>query len=159
MSARRSTLSEAAMQAHVVKLLQAYARPDIIWWHCPNGELRNHRVGAKLKLAGVRAGVADLNLVIDGRFHAVELKTEIGTLSGKQLEFQVDLERAGGFFHAAFGIDQAIGILSGIQAFRPGITFQSTAAFDGRGVRSRPWEKSPAGIAQHQSPREGRAPA
>lgn len=133
-------MSEAALQANVVKLLQAYARHDVCYWHCPNGEIRNHKVGAKLKLAGVRAGAADLMFVIDGQFHALELKTEIGTLSGKQFQFQEDLERAGGLFHVAFGLDQAIGVLRGLDVFREGVRFtvpiQSANAFAGRAARS-----------------------
>ena len=93
---KRATMSEAALQRHVVRLLQTFGRPDVCFWHCPNGELRHRNVGAKLKLAGVRAGVADLNLVIDGRFHALELKTEIGALSEAQYLFGEDIERAGG---------------------------------------------------------------
>jgi hypothetical protein len=149
---RRATMSEAALQQHVVKLLNAFARPDIAWWHVPNGELRNHKVGAKLKLAGLRPGAADLSFVIDGRFHAVELKTEIGTLSAAQLSFREDLERAGGFFHVAFGLDQAIGVLKGLSAFRPNVSI--TTAVDGGGARSRPWDaKAPeAGRPEHSSP-------
>lgn len=137
---KTATLSERVLQEHVVKLLNAYARPDICWFAVPNGELRNHKVGVQLKAAGLRAGAADLSFVIDGRFHAVELKTEIGTLSAKQLSFREDLERAGGFFHVAFGLQEALGVLSGIRAFRPNITLSPTTADDGRGARRRPWE-------------------
>jgi hypothetical protein len=137
---RTATLSEQSLQQHIVKLLQAYGRPDIAWWAVPNGELRNHKVGVQLKAAGLRAGAADLSFVIDGKFHAVELKTEIGTLSPKQLSFREDLERAGGFFHVAFGLQEALGVLSGIRAFRPNITLSPTTADDGRGARRRPWE-------------------
>lgn len=130
---RVASMSERVLQEHVVKLLNSFARPDICWFAVPNGELRNWKVGAQLKAAGLRAGAADLLFLIDGRCHAVELKTEIGTLKKKQIEFQEDWQRAGGFFHVAFGLDQAIGILRGISAFRSGISF--SVALDGRGVR------------------------
>jgi hypothetical protein len=133
MAPRTAQLSEAALQQHVVKLLQAYARPDVCWFAVPNGELRNYKVGVKLKQAGLRAGAADLAFLIDARFHALELKTEIGTLSPKQLTFKEDVERAGGLFHVAFGLDQALGVLQGINVFRPGISF--TQAREGHGVR------------------------
>jgi hypothetical protein len=141
---RQAKMSEQALQQQIVKLLNAYARPDICWFAVPNGELRNYRTGVKLKAAGLRAGASDLAFIIEGRFHAVELKTEIGTLSAKQLSFREDLERAGGFFHTAFGLDQALGVLKGINAFRPGISFSSavSAASDASGVRRRPWEAS-----------------
>jgi hypothetical protein len=153
---RTAALSESALQEHIVKLLNAYARHDICWWHCPNGDLRAWKVGARLKQAGLRPGVADLNFVIDGRFHALELKTEIGTLSGKQLAFAEDLERAGGIFHSAFGLDQALGVLLAISAFRPGITFNTATAL-GRGARS-PAELNKAQSGT-QSPSEVRAGA
>ena len=147
----RALMSEATLQAHVVKLLQAYARHDVCWFHVPNGELRDMRTAAKLKLAGVRAGVADLILIVDGRAHGLELKTETGRLSDKQVEFCEDLERAGGFFHAAYGIDQAIGVLTGLDVFRPNITI--TTAFDGNGARSRPRQsKAGAGNTANLSP-------
>jgi hypothetical protein len=158
MTARRAQLSESSLQQHVVKLLQAYGRSDVCWFAIPNGELRNHKVGVQLKLAGLRAGAADLFFVIDGRAHAVELKTEIGTLSPKQLSFREDLERAGGFFHVAFGLQEAIGLLTGLQAFRPNITL--TTADDGRGARRRPWEKKPeAASAALQEVSFGRMPS
>ena len=153
MTARQAQLSESSLQQHVVKLLQAYGRPDICWFSVPNGELRNHKVGVQLKLAGLRAGAADLAFVIDGRFHAVELKTEIGTLSGKQLSFREDLERAGGYFHVAFGLQEALGVLSGIKAFRPNINL-TTAADDGRGARRRPWEAKKPSKAANAAPQE-----
>ena len=139
---RQASMSEQALQQHIVKLLNAYARPDIVWFSIPNGELRNYKTGVKLKQAGLRAGASDLFFIIEGRAHAVELKTEIGTLSAKQLSFREDLERAGGFFHTAFGLDQALGVLQGINAFRPGVSFSVSAATDASGVRRRPWEAS-----------------
>lgn len=146
---RRASMSEQALQEHVVKLLNAYARPDVCWFAVPNGELRNYRTGVKLKAAGLRAGASDLIFVIEGRTHAVELKTEIGTLSAKQLAFREDLERAGGFFHSAFGLVEAIGVLKGLNAFRPNISF--TAATDASGVRRRPWEKKKSPEADQRS--------
>ena len=136
---KRATMSEAALQRHVVKLLQAFGHPDVCFWHCPNGELRHRSVGAKLKLAGVRAGVADLNFVIDGRFHALELKTETGALSEAQYLFGEDIERAGGFYHVARGLDQALGVLRAIGAFRANTpAFLVSSVADGDGVRERP---------------------
>jgi hypothetical protein len=156
MTARHASMSEELLQENVVKLLNSYGRHDIAWWCCPNGSLRNWKVGVKLKAAGLRKGASDLMFLIDGRFHALELKTEIGVVKSDQHDFAESVTRAGGFFHAAFGLDQAIGVLSAISAFRLGITF-TTAAFDGRGVRKRPWESKDTKAAT-QSPREVRAP-
>lgn len=129
---RAITMSENALQQHVVRLLTAYGRPDIAWWHCPNGEWRDPRTAARLKKMGVKAGAPDIMMMIDGRFHGLELKTERGRVSKVQEEFCEAIERAGGFFHVAFGIDEAIGALNALYAFRDGIRIKS-ATLDGVG--------------------------
>ena len=118
---RIKKMSEGVLQTHVCKLLNAYGRYDIAWWACPNGEQRNPKTAARLKQQGVRAGAADLMLVIDHLFHGLELKTELGHLSKAQEQFQEDLERAGGIYHVAYGLGEAVGILTDIEAFKPGV--------------------------------------
>ena len=56
-----------------------------------------------------------------GQFIGLELKTEVGCLSKKQEQFQEDLERAGGFYHVAFGLEDAIKTLIDMEVFRPNI--------------------------------------
>jgi hypothetical protein len=140
--APKATMSEDNLQINICKLLNAYARPDVCWWCCPNGAVLPWKVAKEMKEMGVRPGAADLMFVIDGVFHGLELKTEIGVVSGEQLQYREDLERAGGFFHAAFGLDEAIGVLRGLKAFRSNvnITLSPSIADDGRGARRRPWE-------------------
>jgi len=150
---RIASMSEELLQKHIVKLLTAYARPDIEWHHVPNGEERHPATARKLKDMGVQSGVGDIMLLIDSRSHALELKTEIGTQSGAQSEWQERHERAGGIYHIAFGLDQALGILQGINAFRPGVTIHNAL---GKGARGE-------GISTRSSPQsftsEPRAPA
>lgn len=142
MTIKTASMSEETLQQHVVKLLEAYGRPDIEWHHCPNGADRHPAVAHKMKLAGVKPGVADIPLLIDGQAFALELKTEIGTLSKEQIDWRETFERAGGKYFVAFGLDEAIGVLNGIKAFRPNvnITLSPSIADDGRGARRRPWE-------------------
>lgn len=158
-----ATMSEEVLQQHVVKLLEAYARPDIEWHHVPNGADRHPAVAKKMRLAGVKPGVADLMILIDGHQFAVELKTEIGTLSQVQLDWRETFERAGGTYFAAFGLQEAIGVIKGINAFRPRINVTLTTADDGRGARRRPWEAKANRAAKpapvKSSPREDRASA
>ena len=58
-------------------------------YHCPNGELRDKATAAKLKEAGVKAGIPDLHLPVS-RGGAVslyiEMKTATGSLSTRQVE-------------------------------------------------------------------------
>jgi len=49
--------SEADEQKVVASWLNG---AGVLWCHVPNGELRNPRVGAKLKAMGVRRGVPDI---------------------------------------------------------------------------------------------------
>lgn len=130
---RIALMAEDAMQMQLVKLLDAYARPDIEWHHCPNGEDRHPAVARKLKDMGVKRGVADLQLTIDGKPYALELKTEIGIQSGAQEAYQERFERAGGIYLIAFGLNQAIDALKQIQAFRSNITITNAL---GKGARS-----------------------
>lgn len=152
---RSLVMPEDDLQANVVKLLQAYARRDVCWWHCPNGEKRPKATGKRLKLAGVRRGAADLMFVIAGKFHGVELKTESGVQSDYQESFQTDLERAGGFYHLAFGMDQALGVLAGLGVFRPGISFTAPPS---TGVGRKGGRRRVAPTVT-SSPRETAAPA
>lgn len=118
---RKITLSETAIQQHCAKLLNSYARSDIEWHHVPNGEKRDKKTAQRLKSMGVQSGVADLCFVIDKKPIAVELKTEIGTQSKAQYEYQERFERAGGKYYLARGLEEAIAALININAFRPNI--------------------------------------
>lgn len=114
-------MSEAALQQHCVKLLNSYARPEIEWHAVPNGERRDKKTAQRLKSSGVQAGVADLMFLIDGKNIALELKTEIGRMSGEQKKFQERFERAGGRYCCAYGLNEAIAALIDIGAFRPNV--------------------------------------
>lgn len=118
--------SESIIHQYVIKLLDAFARPDVVCFHPANGEKRDARTARRLKLMGVRPGVADLILLVDGKFHALELKKPKGRQSEAQTEFAQSVERAGGFYHIAYGLDEAIGVLRGINVLRRGVKIQFT---------------------------------
>jgi len=126
-------MSEATFQMELVTFLKAYARPDIVWWHVPNGEKRTRKTGKKLKLMGVRPGVADLTVLIAGACHQLELKDDDGVMSSDQETFMEDVQRAGGHYHVASSMHEAIGILSQIGALRinPSISVSTAAARSG----------------------------
>ena len=120
-------LSETTIQQHLVKLLQAYGRPDVCWFAIPNGGLRSKKTGARLKAEGAKAGAADLFLVIDGKSFALELKRRKGRQSEAQQEWQENLERAGGTYLIAHSLKQAIATINKIGVFKYAITFTSEA--------------------------------
>ena len=121
MARRKPKMSEENLQVHVCKLLTAFGRPDIVWFVVPNGEKRSRKTGARLKQQGVKAGAPDLCFIIDEQFIGLELKTEVGIHSDAQLKFQEDLERAGGGYLVAYGLEQAISKLIALGAFRPNV--------------------------------------
>jgi len=57
-------------------------------FHVPNGGSRNVIEAMKFKKIGVVAGVADLLFMNDGTIHCIELKTENGRQSAKQVAWQ-----------------------------------------------------------------------
>lgn len=53
---------DEARDVHIplVAYIRLMVKRDVLWWHTPNGGLRNKREAAKLKAMGVKSGVADL---------------------------------------------------------------------------------------------------
>jgi VRR-NUC domain len=115
---RRRASPEALIQRAVVDHLHLRAKPDVLWLHCPNGERRDPRTGAKLKRMGVLPGAADILLWHRGNSFALELKSPGGRLSEAQLEFLARFNDAGGHSACAEDIDRAIAVLEGWQILR-----------------------------------------
>lgn len=81
-------ISELALHKNVITLLMFSAKPRVIYFHCPNGEQRSKRTGAKLKTMGVLPGVADIILVAPrGIVHFLELKRRGAPRSENQIAF------------------------------------------------------------------------
>lgn len=111
--------NEATVHKAVIGHLALRASTSCFWWHTPNGEKRDAITGAKLKSMGVRAGVPDIVLVIDGKAHFLELKGAKGKLSAVQTEMRALIEAAGGVWAVAKGIDAALKQLEEWGAFAP----------------------------------------
>ena len=78
----------------------------------PNGGKRNYREAVRLKKQGVTPGASDILCVVPNKkysFLCLETKTETGTQSDEQKEFQKQVEAAGGLYliyrSAAAGIE------------------------------------------------------
>jgi hypothetical protein len=93
-----------------------------VYFHCPNGELRDKATAAKLKAMGVRPGVADLifiwgelvavpNLMILPRVLFLELKRRGEKQSPTQKLFEAECKRVGCDYAVADNIDDAVSIL------------------------------------------------
>ena len=106
-------LKENAVHRGVVNYLRHFTVPGASWFHPANGELRPGRTGAILVGMGVRPGVPDLVLVMNGHFYGLELKREKGgVVSAHQKSMLAELENAGATVAIAHGYDAAISQLT-----------------------------------------------
>lgn len=91
------------------------ARPELkLLYHIPNERDCTPAQGRQLKLAGVRAGVPDLELpVARGGYTGlhIEMKTETGKLSEPQKWWLTELKAQGRFCAVCYGYKQAILVL------------------------------------------------
>lgn len=62
--------------------------PRCIIFSVPNGGTRNKMEAMKLKSTGMKAGVSDLIVILPNKVLFVEVKTETGRQSDKQIEFE-----------------------------------------------------------------------
>lgn len=110
---------EAQDQAALIDHLERRAHPGVWWCAVPNGGSRNVIEAARLKGQGVVAGAPDLVVCIDGRMIGLEMKrAKGGRLSEAQLLQKERIERAGGLWFVAHGLDEALSILSSLNAFK-----------------------------------------
>lgn len=116
-------LTELDFHFQAWKLICAYKRRDVLAFHVPNGEKRDPRTAAKLQAMGVRPGVSDLVVIVAGRAHFIELKTEKGKLSPDQKVFLADAETAGCKTHVVRSMNELAGVLNAIGALRVRLTF------------------------------------
>lgn len=104
--AARPPSSELAIHCAIVQLLDLTKRPDVMFWHTPNGEKRDKATAAKLKRMGVRPGVSDI-LIMDGRgFYAMEVKAPGEKPTQDQRDF-LDLFAKRGHIAVVESVDQA----------------------------------------------------
>jgi len=80
---------ESQLQMSVVRFLEIALPEDARFFHVPNGGRRDGRTGARLKREGVKAGVADIVILMaGGKCAMIELKTTAGRLSAAQKDWQ-----------------------------------------------------------------------
>ena len=118
---------EQKIHQTIVQHLRTRAQRGVVWWHSPNGGWRSPVEAKIFQSLGVRAGVADLVLLHDGQFFALELKAPGGRLTESQAAFLDDVEAAGGVVACAEGLDAALrklerwGLLRGTGVLKQGV--------------------------------------
>lgn len=83
-----STVKEEAIQRTIVSALPYFLHRSAILFHIPNGGKRKRVEAAILKGMGVLAGVADLEIVHQGRCYFMELKRPGEGQTDEQIEFE-----------------------------------------------------------------------
>jgi hypothetical protein len=99
---------EDGIQAAVAQHLRWRARPDVYWFHVPNGGCRSKATGAIFKKLGVHAGVPDVIIIDRGRIFGLELKAPKGRLSPAQIEAHKAMRAAGAEVAIVVGINDAL---------------------------------------------------
>jgi hypothetical protein len=89
---------EFPVHCAIVDTIRLCKSPGWLWFHPPNGELRDDGAGARLKRMGTRPGASDFILAGPpaGRIHALELKRRGERPSEEQIAFLDDVRAAGG---------------------------------------------------------------
>ena len=98
---------EYAIQCAIIKQYRLAGMPDTFLFH-PFNKASSPREGARAKAMGVIPGVPDLIGCIDGRFYALEVKTEKGYLSENQQVCREALWDAGASCDVGFGLEECI---------------------------------------------------
>jgi hypothetical protein len=113
----RRELESHQIQIPLVEILRWTIKPEVVWHHVPNGELRDKDVAAKLKAMGVKPGSADLEFFWKSlaenqpRILFLELKLPGRTLSESQVAFCVKAKAIGAEYLVATSVDEALAIL------------------------------------------------
>lgn len=84
--------NESKIQVEIVKYIRLLY-PNSILFSVPNGGQRSIITAAYLKREGVLSGVSDLIWINEGKVYFLEVKTDKGTQSVYQKEFQAAIEK------------------------------------------------------------------
>lgn len=111
---------EFGLHKFTVQLLMLNAAPGVLYYHPPNGEYRSKRTAGRLKLMGVRAGVADIALVLPplGMSAFLELKIKPNKLTDEQAAFQRACLACGALFAVAYTPEEVKATLEAWGAIR-----------------------------------------
>ena len=107
---------EADIQADFFNKLKLFfpSLPDKLCFSVPNGGSRHKLEAINMKRQGVKAGIADVILLIPKKGYAslcIEFKTDKGKQSDEQKEFQRQAEMCGNKYVVVRSVANAIGIV------------------------------------------------
>lgn len=81
----QTNYSEAKIQQlAITEIRNKYPETYGLFWHCPNGGVRDHKTASILVGQGVVPGVQDLHFIWQGRLHLIEVKNSTGHVDPAQ---------------------------------------------------------------------------
>jgi hypothetical protein len=116
--------SEHSIQSQLLGILTYALRPEICVVAIPNQSNRHINNAIKMKAEGLRRGATDLVFMFpveEGAVAWLEMKTRTGSLSDYQIGFSAICERLGHRWAMARSVDQALDVLRGWNALKPGV--------------------------------------
>jgi VRR-NUC domain len=105
-----AVIAEISIHIKAVHELRKRLLDGWIFWHTPNGELRDSaRALSKLTAMGMLAGVPDIVAISpEGKVHFLEFKSENGALDQAQRDFQLWAIRANLPHSVVRSVDEAM---------------------------------------------------
>ena len=110
---------EANLQKLIIQHLTLLRKPGVLFLSIPNEAKRSAIMGGHLKAMGLRPGAADLLIVVRGRAHFMELKSEAGEQRATQIAFEADCVIAGAPYALCNNIGDALMTLEQWGALHP----------------------------------------
>ena len=115
---------EEDIQKALVKGLERWLQPDVVWFHVPNQWQGNVQRGKHLKELGQRAGVSDLVFFRkDFGMLCLEMKDDTGVQLPSQETFQALAEAAGARYEICRSSDSALLLLQDMGLLTHRLTF------------------------------------
>jgi hypothetical protein len=114
-----SGLTEHQIQAAMFRAFKARRIWPAVMFAIPNGGARQTVTGKLLKREGVKAGIPDILVIVDGEHTFIEVKTEKGRLRSAQKETHFKIIQAGGVVVTVYGLKQALEILENLGIISP----------------------------------------
>lgn len=104
--------SETAFQMALVRFLKVALPPQVVFFHCPNGGLRDTATAGQLKAMGVLPGVYDLGFIWpNGQVSWLELKVGKNGLEDDQITFGERVRANHCATATAWTIEEAVAII------------------------------------------------
>lgn len=120
---RRIERPEEALQRSVVDYLARALPARALFWHAHQNP-KSKSDGGRLKGLGLRAGMPDLMILLDGKLYGLELKAAKGKLSEAQASIADSFTTNGAYWTVARSIE-------GVEAFLRALGVQLRASVGG----------------------------